>query len=154
MELTEKFEAMQKQRGAAYNPRTKHRNAKGWARFTNRLFLESSPYLLQHAHNPVNWYPWGDEAFETAKQKGLPVLLSVGYSTCHWCHVMAHESFANDEIAAIRHTMKQSVPSDPSDIDADDRVLLLARIYDVLPLVCPLRQRDEGPRLHPRPHPP
>ncbi len=99
MELTEKFEAMKAQRGDTYKPRTKHLDESGWAQYTNRLFLESSPYLLQHAHNPVNWYPWGDEAFETAKQKGLPVLLSVGYSTCHWCHVMEEESFEDIEVA-------------------------------------------------------
>ncbi|MCZ6777606.1 MAG: thioredoxin domain-containing protein [Acidobacteria bacterium] len=71
----------------------------GWARFTNRLFLSSSPYLLQHAHNPVNWYPWGKEAFDTARRLERPVLLSVGYSTCHWCHVMEEESFEDVEIA-------------------------------------------------------
>ncbi|QMU62356.1 MAG: DUF255 domain-containing protein [Gammaproteobacteria bacterium] len=69
------------------------------AKYTNRLFLESSPYLLQHAHNPVNWYPWGDEAFETAKRLKRPILLSIGYSTCHWCHVMEEESFEDEEIA-------------------------------------------------------
>ncbi|MBI4515996.1 MAG: DUF721 domain-containing protein [Deltaproteobacteria bacterium] len=82
-----------------YTPRTRHRNLDGTPKYTNRLFLTSSPYLLQHAHNPVNWYPWGDEAFETAKQLGRPVLLSVGYSTCHWCHVMEEESFEDEEIA-------------------------------------------------------
>jgi len=63
------------------------------------LFLESSPYLLQHAHNPVDWYPWGDEAFEAARRLGRPVVLSVGYSTCHWCHVMEEESFDDEEVA-------------------------------------------------------
>ena len=63
------------------------------------LSLETSPYLLQHAHNPVNWYPWADEAFAAAKALGRPVLLSVGYSTCHWCHVMESESFEDVEIA-------------------------------------------------------
>ena len=82
-----------------YKPRTKHLNKKGWALFTNRLLLESSPYLLQHAHNPVNWYPWDEEAFETAKKHNHPILLSVGYSTCHWCHVMEEESFEDLEIA-------------------------------------------------------
>jgi len=67
----------------------------------NRLAQESSPYLLQHAENPVDWYPWGDEAFEKARTEDKPILLSVGYSACHWCHVMAHESFENDEIAAL-----------------------------------------------------
>ncbi len=67
----------------------------------NRLGKEKSPYLLQHAHNPVDWYPWGDEAFEKARTEDKPVFLSVGYSTCHWCHVMEHESFEKPEIAAL-----------------------------------------------------
>src|SRR3989338_9068873 len=70
-------------------------------RFTNRLINEKSPYLLQHAHNPVNWYPWGEEAFEKAKKEDKSVFLSIGYSTCHWCHVMEEESFSNPEIAGI-----------------------------------------------------
>ncbi len=65
----------------------------------NRLAQETSPYLLQHAHNPVDWYPWGQEAFEAAKKRDVPILLSVGYSSCHWCHVMAHESFEDPNIA-------------------------------------------------------
>src|SRR5262252_8675785 len=69
--------------------------------FTNRLSREKSPYLLQHAHNPVDWYPWSEEAFAKARQENKPIFLSVGYSTCHWCHVMAHESFENEEVAAI-----------------------------------------------------
>jgi uncharacterized protein YyaL (SSP411 family) len=68
---------------------------------TNKLINEKSPYLLQHAHNPVDWYPWGDEAFNKAKAEDKPVFLSIGYSTCHWCHVMAHESFESDEVAAL-----------------------------------------------------
>src|SRR5437660_5688914 len=67
----------------------------------NRLANETSPYLRQHADNPVDWYAWGDEAFARAKAEDRPVLLSVGYSACHWCHVMAHESFENPEIAAL-----------------------------------------------------
>ena len=66
---------------------------------SNRLKQESSPYLLQHAENPVDWYPWGEEAWERARQEGKPVFLSIGYSTCHWCHVMAHESFENQAVA-------------------------------------------------------
>ena len=66
---------------------------------TNRLAKETSPYLLQHAHNPVDWYPWGDDAFRRAKEEDRPVLLSVGYSACHWCHVMERESFENEDIA-------------------------------------------------------
>ena len=86
-------------RPADYVPRTRHRNDDGTPKFTNRLLLESSPYLLQHAHNPVDWHPWGDEAFEKARELGRPVLLSVGYATCHWCHVMEEESFEDEEIA-------------------------------------------------------
>jgi len=67
----------------------------------NRLLNETSPYLLQHAYNPVDWYPWGEEAFARAKQENKPLLLSVGYSACHWCHVMAHESFENEDIARL-----------------------------------------------------
>ncbi|MHC4738870.1 MAG: thioredoxin domain-containing protein [Planctomycetota bacterium] len=68
---------------------------------TNRLIKESSPYLQQHAHNPVDWYPWGSEAFEQAQKEGKPIFLSIGYSTCHWCHVMEQESFENEQIAKI-----------------------------------------------------
>jgi uncharacterized protein YyaL (SSP411 family) len=67
----------------------------------NRLARESSPYLLQHAHNPVNWYPWGEEAFAKAKKEGKLVFLSIGYSSCHWCHVMEKESFSSDDVAKI-----------------------------------------------------
>ena len=68
-------------------------------RAPNRLARETSPYLLQHAHNPVDWYPWGDEAFARARAEDKPILLSVGYATCHWCHVMERESFENVAIA-------------------------------------------------------
>ncbi len=69
--------------------------------FTNRLIHETSPYLRQHAHNPVDWFPWGEEALNRAKQLDRPIFLSIGYSACHWCHVMEHESFENEEIAKI-----------------------------------------------------
>src|SRR5512133_3665450 len=68
-------------------------------RKSNRLINEQSPYLLQHAHNPVDWYPWGEEAWEKAVSEGKPVFLSIGYSTCHWCHVMERESFEDEETA-------------------------------------------------------
>ena len=68
---------------------------------TNRLINQTSPYLLQHAHNPVNWHPWGEEALEHAKREDKPILLSIGYAACHWCHVMEHESFENEQIAAV-----------------------------------------------------
>ena len=67
----------------------------------NRLVNESSPYLLQHATNPIDWFPWGTEAFEKAKREDKPVFLSIGYSTCHWCHVMEHESFSDKDVAAL-----------------------------------------------------
>ena len=86
-------------KGSDYQPRTKHLLSDGRPKYTNRLILEGSPYLLQHAHNPVDWFAWGDEAFEMAKKLNRPVLLSVGYSTCHWCHVMEEESFEDEEIA-------------------------------------------------------
>src|SRR4029079_5802983 len=69
--------------------------------YTNRLIHESSPYLLQHAHNPVDWYSWSEEAFAKARQESKPIFLSVGYSTCHWCHVMERESFENPEVAKV-----------------------------------------------------
>lgn len=67
----------------------------------NRLFFEKSPYLLQHAYNPVNWYPWSDEAFIKAHDENKPIFLSIGYSTCHWCHVMEQESFEDQEVAKV-----------------------------------------------------
>jgi uncharacterized protein YyaL (SSP411 family) len=69
--------------------------------FTNRLINETSPYLLQHAHNPVDWFPWGEEALETSRREQKPILLSIGYSACHWCHVMEHESFENEATARL-----------------------------------------------------
>lgn len=72
-------------------------------KYTNKLINESSPYLLQHAHNPVDWYPWGEEAFERARAEDKPVLVSIGYSACHWCHVMEHESFEDEAVAAIQN---------------------------------------------------
>lgn len=71
----------------------------------NRLSNETSPYLQQHADNPVDWYPWSQEAFEKAKRENKPVLLSIGYSACHWCHVMAHESFSDQETAQIMNQL-------------------------------------------------
>ena len=97
--LLDAFERIRKERGKEYHPRTKWLRPDGWAMYTNRLFLESSPYLLQHAHNPVNWFPWGDEAFQLARKLNRPLLVSIGYSTCHWCHVMEEESFEDEGIA-------------------------------------------------------
>src|SRR5574341_835470 len=95
-------------------------------RFTNRLVRERSPYLLQHAHNPVDWYPWGDEAFEVAKRTGRPVFLSIGYSTCHWCHVMARESFEDPEIAALLNERFVAVKVDREERPDVDSVYMAA----------------------------
>ncbi|HEU0207935.1 MAG TPA: thioredoxin domain-containing protein [Candidatus Udaeobacter sp.] len=91
---------------------------------TNRLAHEKSPYLLQHAHNPVDWYPWGKEAFERAHRENKPVFLSVGYSTCHWCHVMAHESFENDAVAAIMNREFVNIKVDREERPDVDRVYM------------------------------
>jgi uncharacterized protein YyaL (SSP411 family) len=82
-------------------PRTRHFNDDGTPRYRNRLADQTSPYLRQHAHNPVQWWPWGDDAFDEAKRRDVPVFLSVGYSTCHWCHVMEDESFEDEGVAAV-----------------------------------------------------
>jgi uncharacterized protein len=95
----DRYEQTRQRRLGSYQPRTRHLRPDGLARYTNRLFLESSPYLLQHAHNPVNWFSWSEEAFLLARQKSRPVLVSIGYATCHWCHVMEEESFEDEEIA-------------------------------------------------------
>ncbi len=85
--------------GKDYKPRTEHLKEDGTALFVNDLIFEESPYLLQHAHNPVNWQAWLPESFELAQKQNKPIFLSIGYATCHWCHVMEHESFENVEIA-------------------------------------------------------
>ena len=87
----------------------------------NRLIDETSPYLLQHAYNPVDWYPWGPEALARAAAEDKPILLSVGYSACHWCHVMAHESFEDPEIAELMNELFVNIKVDREerpDIDA------------------------------------
>jgi len=89
---------------------------------TNRLAKETSPYLLQHADNPVDWYPWGDEAFEIARNAGKPVLLSVGYSACHWCHVMAHESFEDEDTAALMNRLFVNIKVDREERPDVDRI--------------------------------
>ncbi len=88
----------------------------------NRLAKETSPYLLQHAENPVDWYPWGDEAFSLARDSGKPVLLSIGYSACHWCHVMAHESFEDDATAALMNDLFVNVKVDREERPDVDKI--------------------------------
>jgi uncharacterized protein len=80
---------------------------------TNRLANETSPYLLQHVDNPVEWYPWGEEALEKAKAEDKPILLSIGYAACHWCHVMAHESFEDEATAATHEQTFRQYQSGP-----------------------------------------
>src|SRR5438093_500224 len=93
---------------------------------TNRLAHELSPYLLQHAYNPVDWYPWGDEAFAKARSEDKPIFLSIGYSTCHWCHVMERESFENDSVAALLNRWFVSIKVDREERPDVDRVYMAA----------------------------
>ena len=90
----------------------------------NRLARERSPYLLQHAANPVDWFPWGDEAFERARREDKPIFLSIGYSTCHWCHVMEHESFENPAIAELLNRDFVSIKVDREERPDVDRVYM------------------------------
>jgi len=91
----------------------------------NRLSLEKSPYLLQHATNPVEWYPWNDEALERARKENKMIFLSVGYSTCHWCHVMEKESFENEEIAQIMNENFINIKVDREERPDIDRIYMI-----------------------------
>ncbi len=93
---------------------------------TNRLVHEKSPYLLQHAHNPVDWYPWGKEAFDRARELDRPVFLSIGYSTCHWCHVMERESFSDEEVASILNEHYVSIKVDREERPDIDKLYMAA----------------------------
>jgi len=101
IELQKQLERRQKSKQDSYEIRTQYKHSDGSPHYINRLILQESPYLLQHAHNPVNWYSWSKDAFAAAKRENKPIFLSIGYSTCHWCHVMEVESFDNNEIAAL-----------------------------------------------------
>ena len=92
----------------------------------NRLASETSPYLRQHADNPVDWYPWGDDAMTAAKERDVPILLSVGYSACHWCHVMAHESFEDHQTAALMNEHLVSIKVDREERPDVDAVYMTA----------------------------
>lgn len=94
-------ERLDRELSEGWEPRTRHLDPAGRPRFTNALIETGSPYLRQHAHNPVSWFPWGPEALELARRTGRPIFLSIGYATCHWCHVMEEESFEDEEIAAF-----------------------------------------------------
>jgi hypothetical protein len=95
-------------------------------KFTNRLINETSPYLLQHAHNPVDWHPWGEEAFAKAKVEDKPILLSVGYSACHWCHVMEHESFEDERIAQLMNDLFVNIKVDREERPDVDEIYMNA----------------------------
>jgi len=97
-------------------------------RHTNRLIHETSPYLLQHAHNPVDWYPWGPEALERARAQNRPILLSIGYSACHWCHVMERESFENDEVAALMNRHFVNIKVDREERPDLDSIYMAATV--------------------------
>lgn len=101
----------------------------------NRLIYETSPYLLQHAFNPVNWYPWGEDALEKARSEDKPIFLSIGYSSCHWCHVMAHESFEDEEIAKVMNDRFVNVK-----VDREER----ADLDDIYQRVCQLASGNGG----------
>src|SRR6185295_10602881 len=92
----------------------------------NRLAQEKSPYLQQHALNPVNWHPWGDEAIETAEREQKPIFLSIGYSTCHWCHVMERESFEDDAVAEVLNRLFVPVKVDREERPDVDRLYMTA----------------------------
>src|SRR3954466_12162821 len=92
----------------------------------NRLARETSPYLLQHKHNPVDWWPWGPEALAEAKRSNRPILLSVGYAACHWCHVMAHESFENDGIARVMNELFVNIKVDREERPDIDQIYMNA----------------------------
>jgi len=107
--------------GVRPEPRDREKHA-----YTNRLARETSPYLLQHAHNPVSWYPWGEEAFAKARREHKPIFLSIGYSACHWCHVMERESFENKDVAAILNAEFVSIKVDREERPDVDRIYMTA----------------------------
>ena len=111
---------------APKEPETRLRRPDGSPRFANRLLLSNSPYLLLHAFNPVDWRPWGADAFAEAKRLGRPVFLSIGYATCHWCHVMADESFEDEEIARLLNTRYVAIKVDREELPDVDATYLAA----------------------------
>jgi uncharacterized protein YyaL (SSP411 family) len=105
-------------------PSAERRNGTGQYHYTNRLVRAKSPYLLLHAHNPVDWYPWGDEAFEKARKENKPIFLSIGYFTCHWCHVMEKESYSDPSVAAILNEYFVSIKVDREERPDIDRLYI------------------------------
>lgn len=125
-ELAKQLKQAYKNKGDDYQPRTEHLNEDGSPVYINRLILEESPYLIQHAHNPVNWYPWSQEAFAKARRENKPIFLSIGYSTCHWCHVMERESFDNKIIAQYLNDHFVSIKVDRERRPDVDKVYMTA----------------------------
>ena len=117
---------------------------------TNHLSSETSPYLLQHVHNPVDWYPWGQEALDKARREDKPILLSIGYSACHWCHVMAHESFEDPHTAAVLNEMFVNIKVDREERPDLDKIYqtahrLLSERGGGWPLTMILTPDDQTP---------
>ncbi len=106
---------------------SRHLNPDGTPKYTNRLIHETSPYLRQHAHNPVDWHPWGEEAFRLASELGRPVHLSIGYAACHWCHVLAAESFEDERTAALLNERFVNIKVDREERPDIDRVYQIAQ---------------------------
>jgi uncharacterized protein YyaL (SSP411 family) len=124
--LTQRLTDAYLAKGADYVPRTSLLGADGRALYVNRLILEASPYLLQHAHNPVDWHPWGEEALARAAELDRPIFLSVGYATCHWCHVMEEESFDNEAVAQILNAHFIPIKIDREQHPALDHIYITA----------------------------
>ncbi len=125
-ELRQELQAGLRSQSSDYQPRTRHLDKDGQAVYTNRLINEDSPYLLQHAHNPVDWYPWGPEAFARAQRENKPIFLSIGYSTCHWCHVMEHESFEDVAVAEYLNTHFIAIKVDREQRPDIDKIYMTA----------------------------
>ncbi|MEJ6526571.1 MAG: thioredoxin domain-containing protein, partial [OM182 bacterium] len=123
-QIEKRLREVEESKHGSYDKRTEHLDESGRGVFINRLIEEDSPYLLQHAHNPVNWYAWGDEAFAAAQATGKPIFLSIGYSTCHWCHVMEVESFDNSEVAAVLNEHFISIKMDREQYPDIDEVYM------------------------------
>jgi uncharacterized protein YyaL (SSP411 family) len=119
-----------KETSRQHNYQPRFVSADGQHAHTNRLINETSPYLLQHAHNPVDWYPWGPEAFAAAREQDKPIFLSVGYSTCYWCHVMERESFENESIAELMNEHFICIKVDREERpDIDDIYMTAVRLF-------------------------
>jgi len=108
--------------GDSLNTKERHSGKTGF----NRLINEKSPYLRQHASNPVDWYPWGNDAFEKARKENKPILVSIGYSTCHWCHVMERESFSDPKVAAVMNEYLVSIKVDREERPDVDKIYMTA----------------------------